>query len=350
MLMGRVRFGKLCHTEEKKVAPSMLRRTLTGAALAAVLLTAACGQTPEPSVESADAKAHVKIGVVTIVTHPSLDALYDGLVAGLAENGYDEGQNLTIELQNPQNDLATLSNIVNTYSASDNDLFVAIATPPAQALAQVVQDRPVIFASVTDPVAAGLVDSMEVPGGNVTGTSDQLPTDEQLKLILDIDPSVESVGIVYSAAEVNAQVQAEAAVEAGRELGIDVKTATVTNSSEVQQAAESLDVDAYFALVDNTVVSAIESMVQVAEEHQRLLVTSDADSVARGAAAALATDYEAQGRQTAGIVSRILGGADPATTPVELQKELEIAINQEAAERMGVTIPEDVVKQAGITN
>ncbi len=328
----------------------MMRRTLTGALLAAAALLTACGQSPTPGTDpSSDGKRDVMLGAVTIVSHPSLDAVYAGLIDGLADAGYREGGNLTVELQNPQGDQATLSNIVNTFAASDFDLFVAIATPPAQAMAQVIQDRPIVFASVTDPVAAGLVDSMDVPGGNVTGTSDQLPTDQQLQVILDIDPDVKTVGIVYSAAEVNAQVQAEAAVEAGKELGVEVKTATVTNSSEVQQAAESLDVDAYFVLVDNTVVSAIESVVQVAEEHQRLLVTSDSDSVERGAAAALATDYEAQGRQTARMVARIIEGADPATTPVELQESLELAINPEAAERMGVTIPEDVVKRAAKT-
>lgn len=328
----------------------MVRRSLTGAALAGVLLLAACGQSPQPASSTApSAREHVRIGAVTIVSHPSLDAVYAGLVKGLADAGYKEGENLTIELQNPQGDQATLSSIVNSFAASDDDLFVAIATPPAQALAQAVQDRPIVFASVTDPVAAGLVDSLEKPGGNVTGTSDQLPTGQQLAVIKEIDPKVKRVGIVYSSAEVNAQVQADKARQAGKELGIDVVTATVTNSSEVQQAAESLDVDAYFVLVDNTVVSAIESVVQVAEDKHRLLVTSDADSVKRGAAAALATDYEAQGRQTAGIVARILEGADPATTPVETQKGLELVVNPEAATRMGTPIPEDVVKKADKT-
>ena len=329
----------------------MLRRIMTGVAVAASLFAAACGgQSPtETSAPADNGKRDVKIGAVTIVSHPSLDLVYEGIVEGLAEAGYTEGDNLTIDLQNPQGDQATLVNIANTYASSDNDLFVAIATPPAQALAQVEQKRPIVFASVTDPVAAGLVETMEAPGGNVTGTSDQLPTDQQLAVIKDILPDVMSVGIVYSSAEVNAQVQAERAIEAGKELGIEVKTATVTNSSEVQQAAESLDVDAYFVLVDNTVVSAIESMIQVAEANGRLLVTSDADSVERGAAAALATDYKAQGIQTAGIIVDILEGADPATTPVQLQEGLELAVNPEAAERMGVELPGTVVEQAAKT-
>jgi len=332
----------------------MLRRAVTGAALAAALLMAGCGTSAEPAATTPAAtgteeKPSVSVGAVTIVSHPSLDAVYEGIKEGLADAGYVDGENLTLEFQNPQGDQATLTNIANTYAASDHDIFVALATPPAQALAQVIQDRPIVFASVTDPVAAGLVDDLEEPGANVTGTSDQLPTDRQLQVIQQILPDVETVGIVYSSAEVNAQVQAEAAIEAGKELGIEVLTATITNSSEVQQAAESLDVDAYFVVVDNTVVSAMESMVQVAEQRQRLLVTSDPDSVQRGAAAALATDYRAQGVQTAGMIARIIEGADPASTPVEFAESLELSVNPAAAERMGVTLPDEVLEQAATT-
>lgn len=332
----------------------MLRRAVTGAALATALLMAGCGTSAEPTATTPAAsgteeKPSVSVGAVTIVSHPSLDAVYEGIKEGLADAGYVDGENLTLEFQNPQGDQATLTNIANTYAASDHDIFVALATPPAQALAQVIQDRPIVFASVTDPVAAGLVDDLEAPGANVTGTSDQLPTDRQLQVIQQILPDVETVGIVYSSAEVNAQVQAEAAIEAGKELGIEVLTATITNSSEVQQAAESLDVDAYFVVVDNTVVSAMESMVQVAEQRQRLLVTSDPDSVQRGAAAALATDYRAQGVQTAGMIARIIEGADPASTPVEFAESLELSVNAAAAERMGVTLPDEVLEQAATT-
>ncbi|AQX16605.1 sugar ABC transporter substrate-binding protein [Tessaracoccus lapidicaptus] len=332
----------------------MLRRAVTGAALATALLMAGCGTSAEPTATTPAAtgteeKPSVSVGAVTIVSHPSLDAVYEGIKEGLADAGYVDGENLTLEFQNPQGDQATLTNIANTYAASDHDIFVALATPPAQALAQVIQDRPIVFASVTDPVAAGLVDDLEAPGANVTGTSDQLPTDRQLQVIQQILPDVETVGIVYSSAEVNAQVQAEAAIEAGKELGIEVLTATITNSSEVQQAAESLDVDAYFVVVDNTVVSAMESMVQVAEQRQRLLVTSDPDSVQRGAAAALATDYRAQGVQTAGMIARIIEGADPASTPVEFAESLELSVNPAAAERMGVTLPDEVLEQAATT-
>lgn len=202
-----------------------------------------------------------------------------------------------------------------------------------------------MFASVTDPVAAGLVESMEAPGGNVTGTSDQIPADRQLEYLLELVPDIKTIGIVYTSSEVNAEIQADMMTEAAAAKGIEVKTAPVINSSEIAQAAESLDVDAYYVGNDNNVVSGIESMVQVAEKNQRLLFTSDADSVDRGAAATLATDYKAQGKQTARLLLKIIDGSDIAVTPVEIQESLEFTVNPEAAKRMGVEIsPETLAK------
>ncbi|HMR49697.1 MAG TPA: ABC transporter substrate-binding protein [Arachnia sp.] len=334
-----------------------MKRAVMAGVVAAALLAAGCAapadpvgsETPagaETPVGTETAGAPLSIGAVTIVSHPSLDAVFEGVKEGLAEAGYVEGENLEVEFQNPQGDQQTLTNIASTYASSNHDYFVAIATPPAQALAQAITDRPIVFASVTDPVAASLVESMEAPGGNVTGTSDQIPADRQLELLMELVPDVKTIGIVYTSSEVNAEIQADLMTEAAETQGIQVKTAAVVNSSEVAQAAESLNVDAYYVGNDNTVVSAIESIVQVAEKNQRLLFTSDADSVERGAAATLATDYKEQGKQTARLLVKIIGGADPATTPVEIQESLEFTVNPEAAKRMGVEIPQEILAQA----
>ena len=189
----------------------MFRRVVVGGALVGALLLSGCGVSATPaddptaagSSAAVVAKESVSIGAVTIVSHPSLDLVYEGIQEGLAEAGYVEGENLTLDFQNPQGDQATLTSIANTFAASDKDLFVAIATPPAQALAQVIQDRPIVFASVTDPVAAGLVESMEAPGGNVTGTSDQLPVEAQLKLIRAMLPDATKTGIPYTTSATN---------------------------------------------------------------------------------------------------------------------------------------------------
>lgn len=327
-----------------------MKRVVTAGALAAALLAVGCSTPAGPSgaetPRSSETAKPVSIGAVTIVSHPSLDAVFEGVKEGLAEAGYVEGENLELEFQNPQGDQQTLTSIANTYASGDHDYFVAIATPPAQALSQVITDRPIVFASVTDPVAAGLVASMEKPGGNVTGTSDQIPADRQLERLRELVPDLKTIGIVYTSSEVNAEIQAKMMTEAAAAHNIEVTTAAVINSSEVAQAAESLDVDAYYVGNDNNVVSAIESMVQVAEKNQRLLFTSDADSVDRGAAATLATDYKAQGKQTARLLVTVIEGADISATPVEIQESLEFTVNPEAAKRMGIEIPQQILDQA----
>lgn len=328
----------------------MLRRSTVGIALLATMLSACAGGAPDQkSTTDTEANKSVKIGAATIVSHPSLDLIYDGVKEGLAEAGYVEGENLEIALENPQGDMSTLTSIANTYAQGDEDLYVAIATPPAVALAQVITDKPIVFASVTDPVAAGLVDSMDKPGGNVTGTSDQIPPDRQLAVLQEILPELETLGIVYTSSEVNAEVQAKAMQEAAEAAGITVKVATIVNANELGQAAESLDVDAYWTANDNAVISALESLLQVAEANKRFVFTSDADSVTRGAGASFSTDYKAQGLQTATMIAKILDGADPADVPVEIQKGLELTINPEAAKRMGVELPQSIIDQADRT-
>lgn len=319
---------------------------LTGAAAAVASgFLAGCGSSPEEPGDGTD-KIY-QIGVVTYTSHPALDAAYQGFLDGLKDAGYEDGKNIRIDFQNPQSDQGTLTSIANTFASADKDLLFAIATPPAQALAQVIKDRPIVFSAVTDPVKAGIVTSWEAPGGNVTGMSDLSPVKEQLALLKEIKPDVKTVGIVYSSSEANSQVLVELAQKEASALGLEIKSATVVNTSEVGQAAESLVVDAYYVPTDNTVVTAIESLVQVAEKNKRLVVAADTDSAARGVAAALSLNYYKQGKQAATMAARILkDGVKPADMPVETQKELDLVINPKASSAQGVTLPDTVTKRA----
>lgn len=326
----------------KRVAP------ILAAAAAGALLLAGCGSdtaTPETAgSESSETKTY-EIGAVTIVSHPALDAISEGFEAGLKEAGIS----FNYDFKNPQGDQSTLNSIAQTFASQDKDLYFAIATPPVQALSNQITETPILFAGVTDPVAAGVVESWEAPGGNVTGMSDLSPVKEQFELLKEIAPDVKTVGIVYSSSEANSEVLVGLAEEAAAELGIEIKTATVVNSSEVQQAAVSLDVDAYYVPTDNTVVSAVESLVQVADDNGRLVVAADTDSVERGAAAALSIDYYKQGEQAAQMAVQLLEGADPASMPVQTQEELELYINPAAAEAQGFTLPDSVTSRASET-
>jgi len=316
--------------------------------LATALLATACGGgTAVDDETSGTGGETVKIGITQIVTHPSLDASRDGFKAALADAGY------TVEYdeQNAQGDQSTAASIAGTFASADLDLILAIATPTAQSVVQAVTDTPILFTAVTDPVSADLVESLEAPGGNATGTSDANPVKEQLALIKRLDPEAKTVGIVYSSGEVNSEVQVEWAKEAAVELGLEIKEAAVSTSAEVQQAAESLDVDAFYVPTDNNVVSALESIIQVAETKKILTIAAEGDSVARGTVATYGISYYDLGYQTGEMAVKILKGeAEPASMPVETQTDLQLYLNKGAAARMGVTIPEDLLAEADPAN
>lgn len=313
------------------------RRTLLGASAATVLVTVtAC---------SSDG-SKTTVGIAQIVTHPSLDAIREGTLEGLKANGYTEGDNLAVDVQNPQGDQSTLTSIANTWASAKLGAVVAITTPVAQACAQAVKNAPIIFTGVTDPVKAGLVTTWEKPTDQITGISDLNPIDKQLALVKQVKPDAKVVGIVYSSSEANSQVQVDMAKEQAGKEGLTIKTATIANSSEIQQAAESLDCDVYFVPTDNTVVSGLEALIQVAEKKKRPIISVDADSVDRGTVAAYALDYKQMGIQTGAMVAKILKGTKPSALPVETTDQIILTVNPGAATKMGVTLSDALTKQA----
>ena len=252
--------------------------------------------------------------------------------------------------QNAQGDQATATSIAAKFAEADHDLILAIATPSAQAIAQSIVDTPVLFTSVTDPVSAQLVDSLDAPGSNLTGTTDMNPVEEQIKLVKQFTPKAKSIGIIYSSGEVNSEVQVKLAKTIAESEGLSVKETTITNSAEVQQAAQDLagTVDAIYVPTDNTVVSAFASVVQAAEDAKIPLIAGEADSVAHGALATYGIDYTTLGYQTGQMAIKILTeGADPATMPVESQTEYELTVNKTTLEAIGVTLP-DALKDTAV--
>ncbi len=327
---------------------------LIGAAGAAALALAACGGSgdgagsdPTDDAAGGGGLEPITVGISQFVQHPALDAATAGFKQAFLDAGYVEGETITFDEQNAQGDVANTTTIATTFAGDDLDLVLAVATPSAQAAAQSIADVPVLFTAVTDPVAAGLVDSNEAPGSNVTGTSDLNPVADQLELLKEIVPDASSVGIVYSSGEVNSEVQVDLAKEAAGDLGLEIVEATITNSSEIQQAAESLgDVDAIYVPTDNAVVSGIAALVQISESQGIALIGAEAGTVEGGAIATIGIDYEALGHQTGEMGLSIIDGGDPATMPVETLKKLQLVINPGAAERMGVTLPDSIVDAA----
>jgi len=279
-----------------------------------------------------------------IVEHPALDALRQGVIEALAARGYQ----VTYHEHIAQGNISTANLIARQILGENPDVVVPIATPTAQACAQVIKQTPIVFAAVSDPVGAGLVASFDHPGGNVTGTSDMSPVDRQLTLIREILPQLKTLGIIYNSGEANSLAILQVLKAEAGKLGIAIEEATVSNSAGVSQAARSLvgRADAIYVPTDNTVVSAFEAITKVGMQSQLPVFAADVDSVARGAIAALAVDYHRMGLQTGEMVARILEGAKPAETPVETLKELLVHINPKAAAAMGVTLPAGLVERA----
>lgn len=309
------------------------------------LILSGCGNT------STSSSSSLNIGIVQIMEHPSLDAARQGFLDALADNGYKEGENLSINYENAQGDMPTLNSIAQSLAGDETDLILAIATPSAQAVANATKGTsiPVLFTAVTDPVAAGLVESMEKPNTNLTGTTDMSPVAEQIKLIKDIDHSVKSVGVIYNTGEINSVVQVELVKEAAKELGLDIVEGVATNTHEVDQAAKSLvgKVDAIYVPTDNVAVTALEAIVQVAENNNILLVSAEKDSVYRGTVATIGLDYYKLGRQTGEMALRILSGEGrPQDMPVEVQEQNDVIINLKAAKASNITVPQELLDKA----
>ncbi|WP_336652379.1 MULTISPECIES: ABC transporter substrate-binding protein [unclassified Leucobacter] len=335
-----------------------MRQTSFRRALAAVSLTAAAALTlsacsgSSEATDSTDASIEkVSIGISQLVQHPALDSATEGFKQAFIDAGYVEGETVEFDLQNANGEQATAVSIAQGFASSDTDLVLAVATPAAQAAAQAITDKPVLFTAVTDAVSAELVNSNAKPGGNVTGTSDAVPEDAlqaQFELIKQLVPDATTVGIVYASGEVNSEVQVAAAEKVAAGLDLEIVTKTVTTANDIAQATEALgDVDAIYVPTDNLVVGGISSLVQVAEENQIPVIGAEAGTVEGGAIATLGIDYTELGRQTGEMAIRILQkGEKPATMPVEFATELAYVVNPGAAKRMGVEIPQDILDQA----
>lgn len=290
----------------------------------------------------ADKKKDVfRIGISQFITHQSLDATREGFVDELAKQGYVEGKNIEIDLQNAQGEQRNLKTI-SQQLAESSDVVLAIATPSAQSLANTTQTTPVIFSAVTDPVSSKLVESREHPGGNVTGTSDQSSDaiSTQINLIKKVLPKAKTIGILYTQSEPNSVVQKDEAKRLLEEKGFTVVEKTILDSNNVKAAAESLmaEVDMVFVPTDNIVSSTMETVKQVSIKHKVPVFGGSTEMIAVGGLYNYGTNYEELGRQTARMLIRVLKGEKPENIAVELPEKLELHTNQEMADALGIDI------------
>lgn len=295
-------------------------------------------------------KDSYKIAISQYVEHPSLDATREGFMAALKDAGLVEKDNLTVDYNNAQADSANNMSIAQKIAGEKYDLVLAIATPPAIAVAGQVKDSPILFAAVTDPVDAKLVDNLEKPGGNISGASDTNPEaiNKLMNFIADQFTDVKNVGVVLNEGEPNAVIMSGIAEKALKDRGINMVKATVTNTSEVKQAAESLvgRVDAIYITLDNTVVEAVNTIIQTANEHDIPFFSADRDTVEKGAFATVGFKYYDHGYQVGQMAVDVLkNGTKVGDMKITVPDKLDFILNLKAAAEQGIEVTDAMKEQ-----
>ncbi|GAA0349542.1 ABC transporter substrate-binding protein [Bacillus horti] len=317
--------------------------------IAILAVVSGCGQTTGSGEDT------IKLGITQYVEHPSLDAAREGFIEALADHGYVEGENLTIDLQNAQTNSGTNATIAQQFASGDYDLILAIATPSAQAVVTQVRDTgkdtPIFFTAITDPVAAGLIESFEEPGSNVTGTSDTHPdaVSNVLKAAKEMFPQAEKVGIIYDAGEDNSVENVAQAKEVLNELGLEAVEKTATDPNGVSTAANSLigEADVIYIPLDNLVVSNLESVGMVAQENGIPIFVGEGDSVERagGGFVGYGFKYFDLGYQTGEMAVKVIkDGVNPADIPAERPSTLGLYVNYKNAEAQGISNSKDLIR------
>jgi putative ABC transport system substrate-binding protein len=303
-----------------------------------LMVSVACG---------AAAPAKPLIGISKIVAHPALDAVEKGIQDELAAARIDA----TYDLQNANGDIGTAASIANKFQSEKVTLAVGIATPTAQSLVNTLKGTPIVFSAVTDPVKAGLVKSLTKGEKNVTGVSDMTPVKQQIELLLKIK-KVKRLGHIYTSSEENAVVLAGIVKQACKELGIEYVETTVSKSAEVKQAVQAIigRVDALYISTDNTVVSAISAIAEVAMKKKVPIMSADPSSAeTHPVLAAWGFDYYKMGRVTGKLVVEVLKGKKPEQLPTRFMtktSDIDLLVNLDVAKKLGLTIPKDIVRNA----
>lgn len=314
-----------------------MKKILIGMSMLAALALTGC-------TKKTDAKV-LKIGVIQLVEHPALDSSYKGFVDGLAEAGFVDGKNIVIDYQNAQGEQANCVTIANKLVNDKDDLILAIATPAAQAVANLTTEIPILVTAVTDPQSANLVKSNEKPDTNVSGTSDLTPVSAQISLLKKIVPNAKTVGLMYCSSEQNSVFQIEIAKKSCAENGLEFIEGSVSNSNEIQQVTQSLvgKVDAIYIPTDNMLAAGMATVAMVANEAKLPVVVGEGGMVASGGLCTYGINYYELGKQTATQAVDILkNGANPKDMPIQYLEKCDFTKNENTEKALGITLPDNL--------
>ena len=331
---------------------STLRLSLYGAAISATLGLIGCSNADDTATTDSTTttdKAAKTLAITQIVEHPSLDEMRRGIIDELADNGYIEGQNLTINFQSAQGNTATAGQIAKQFAGDNPDAIVAISTPSAQSVVASTTSVPIVYTAVSDPLAAKLINADGTPfQDNLTGLSSQLPLEPQIDLLQQIKPNAKTIGYVYSPGEANSVALRDRLKEILPTRGLSILDIPANRPTDIGMATRSLQgrADIIYTSMDNNVASAFEAMTQAANELKMPIVASDEFSVQRGATAALGVNDYDFGRRTGKMVYRILNGESVSTIKPEVMNDLTLYISPKHAKAQGVSLSAEMMKNA----
>ena len=311
-----------------------------------LLLSAAAFSGCSNKTESQSVEKMYTVGISQFAEHGSLDNCREGFIEGLRQEGFEEGKNITFVYRNAGADTGNATTIAKNFAADKVDLMCAVATPSAQACFNAASDNeiPVIYTAITDPNGAGLAD-----GGEITGTSDALPVEAQLKTIREMLPDAEKIGILYTTSESNSEYTLSMYEQYAPDYGFTIVTKGVTDASEVALAFESIaeEVDCFSNLTDNTVVSQLDAMLEKATEYGKPIFGSEIEQVKKGCVAAEGLEYFDLGVQTGKMAAQVLKGEKKASEiPFEIVKDNRLYVNKEAVEAFGITLSDALNERA----
>ena len=283
-------------------------------------------------------KKVINIGIAQIIEHPALDLAKKGFVDRLAEKGFKDGENIKIDFQNAQGDMATIQTITQNFVAQKNDIIYAIATPSVQAA----------FNAITDPVESGVVKSLDKSGTNVAGTSDKISIEENFKLIKDILPGKKTIGILYNTSEKNSEIQVKEAEEKAKKFGFKIVKKGITNVNDIHQSLASIlnEIDIMFIPTDNTVASSMPFISNECNKKNIPIIGSEKAHVEGGALATSGIDYYKLGKESADVAIEIINGKNPKDMKVKFMKETKLSINPDVAKKLNIKIPKDIEDKA----
>lgn len=293
------------------------------------------------------------IAITQIADHPAANAVHEGILKALKDEGIEENSQYKIIYENAQGNPVTAAQIAQKFVAAKPSILVPITTTSTQTMAKAdsAYGLPIVFAAVTDPIAAGVVTSLTHPGGYITGVTDAAPIEEQFKLFRKVFPQLQTLGVIYNPGDNSSATPLKQARETAKKLGITLIEATAFKTSDVSVAAQSLvgrGVDAIFVPLDNTVLAAMESVLKIANQHRIPVFSSDKDSVGQGAVASSGYSHFDTGYATGKMVARVLRGANPGDIPVATAQNLNVYINSKTAKHLNISLPKEILEQASL--